>query len=139
MQWNTQTEDIVAGCAVSSHWMTTLACRFAVTPLTEDCGILEWVPKTGTLRSAVQGIYQQEGHFDPRRTNSVIDAMYKQHEHKYQVGMAASGVACLLVILPCCWLKVVTTCMNVVRNLASAPQWSHAPALLDGHLCLAGC
>jgi hypothetical protein len=56
-----------------------------VTPLTEDCGILEWVPKTGTLRSAVQGVYQQEGFFDPRRTNTTIDGMYKQHEHKYQV------------------------------------------------------
>ena len=61
------------------------AFRFAVTPLTEDCGILEWVPRTGTLRSAVQGIYQQEGFYDPRRTNTTIDGMYKQHEHKYQV------------------------------------------------------
>jgi hypothetical protein len=59
-----------------------------VTPLTEDCGILEWVPKTGTLRTAVQGIYEQEGHFD-RKTNGVIDSMYKHHEHKYQVCAAA--------------------------------------------------
>ena len=63
-----------------------------MTPLTEDCGILEWVPKTGTLRSAVQGMYQQEGLFDPRRTNGTIDSMYKHHEHKYQVGAVAGQV-----------------------------------------------
>lgn len=69
------------------------ATRFAVTPLTEDCGILEWVPKTGTLRIAVQGIYEQEGHFD-RKTNGVIDSMYKHHEHKYQVCAAAGQALC---------------------------------------------
>ena len=68
--------------------MSCPATRFAVTPLTEDCGILEWVPKTGTLRTAVQSIYEQEGYFD-RKTNGTIDHLYKQHEHKYQVLQAA--------------------------------------------------
>ena len=63
-----------------------------MTPLTEDCGILEWVPKTGTLRTAVQGMYQQEGLFDPRKTNGTIDSMYKHHEHKYQVWAVPSQI-----------------------------------------------
>lgn len=53
-------------------------CRFAVTPLTEDCGILEWVQKTGTLRHSVQRVYVQEGLFH-NRTNQVIQRLYDTH------------------------------------------------------------
>ena len=34
---------------------------FAVLPLTEDCGIIEWVPNTTGLRHVIQALYVQDG------------------------------------------------------------------------------
>lgn len=50
--------------------------RFAVVPLTEDCGIVQWVPHTVGLRHCIQDVYAAEGLFDPHTTNSGIKAMY---------------------------------------------------------------
>ena len=50
--------------------------RFAVLPLTEDCGLVEWVPHTVGLRHCVQDVYAAEGLFDPATTNAAIKALY---------------------------------------------------------------
>lgn len=61
--------------------------RFAVTPLTEECGILEWVPNVAPLRNAVEGMYRQDKLFD-NTTNSTIKRIWEAYPHK---------VPCLLV------------------------------------------
>lgn len=56
---------------------------FAVVPLTEDCGMVEWVPNTTGLRHALESVYSAAGlfqHKDSRqkeRTLKVIDKIYK--------------------------------------------------------------
>lgn len=50
--------------------------RFAVLPLTEDCGLVEWVPHTVGLRHCVQDVYAAEGLFSRETTNGKIKAMY---------------------------------------------------------------
>jgi hypothetical protein len=47
-----------------------------VVPLSEDCGFIEWVPDTLTLRSACQGSYEAAGLFDRRLTNAGIKKLY---------------------------------------------------------------
>ncbi|CAL5040806.1 unnamed protein product [Urochloa decumbens] len=48
---------------------------FAVVPLTEDCGMIEWVPNTRGLRLILQDIYTAHGKFD-RMKNSQIKKIY---------------------------------------------------------------
>lgn len=45
---------------------------FAVTPLSEDCGILEWVCNTRGLRHILQDLYAAENLFDRNNTNKQI-------------------------------------------------------------------
>ncbi|KAL6873568.1 hypothetical protein ACP4OV_013650 [Aristida adscensionis] len=49
---------------------------FAVVPLTEDCGMIEWVPNTRGLRQILQDIYITCGKFDRAKTNSQIKKIY---------------------------------------------------------------
>ncbi|GAB4817356.1 hypothetical protein N2152v2_004402 [Parachlorella kessleri] len=49
--------------------------RFAVIPLTEDTGLVEWVPNTTGLRHCLQEIYTTEGIFQ-RSTHQTIRKMY---------------------------------------------------------------
>lgn len=51
---------------------------FAVIPLTEDCGMVEWVPHTRGLRHILQDIYITCGNFDRQRTNPLIKKIYEQ-------------------------------------------------------------
>ncbi|ESQ47406.1 hypothetical protein EUTSA_v10027615mg [Eutrema salsugineum] len=51
---------------------------FAVVPLTEDCGMVEWVPHTRGLRHILQDIYISCGRFDRQRTNPQIKRIYDQ-------------------------------------------------------------
>lgn len=51
---------------------------FAVIPLTEDCGMIEWVLHTRGLRHILQDIYVAAGKFDRQRTNSYIKRLYDQ-------------------------------------------------------------
>ncbi|KAK9807336.1 hypothetical protein WJX73_002849 [Symbiochloris irregularis] len=53
--------------------------RFAVTPLTEDCGLIEWVSHTGSLREALTSLYVAEGLFDPRTSHGQIRHIYEKH------------------------------------------------------------
>lgn len=52
--------------------------RFAVAPLTEECGLVEWVFNTHTFRNCCQEVYMQEGLFDPKYTNPKIKHMYEK-------------------------------------------------------------
>eukprot|EP00897_Mesotaenium_endlicherianum_P000569 jgi/Mesen1/10512/ME000083S10013 len=53
---------------------------FAVLPLTEDCGMIEWVPHTRGLRHILQDVYSAAGKFDRLRTNPMIKKIYDQHQ-----------------------------------------------------------
>lgn len=49
--------------------------RFAVIPLTEEAGLVEWVPNTTGLRHCLQEVYAAEGLY-VRSTNSTIRKTY---------------------------------------------------------------
>eukprot|EP00963_Diacronema_lutheri_P004971 scaffold363_cov331-Pavlova_lutheri.AAC.92 len=49
---------------------------FGVIPLTEECGLIEWVYNTTGLRHVCQDVYTREGLFDRRRTNPQIKKIY---------------------------------------------------------------
>jgi serine/threonine-protein kinase ATR len=51
---------------------------FAVIPLTEDCGMIEWVLHTRGLRHILQDIYVADGKFDRQKTNPLIKRLYDQ-------------------------------------------------------------
>ncbi|KAI4367378.1 hypothetical protein MLD38_023121 [Melastoma candidum] len=55
---------------------------FAVIPLTEDCGMVEWVPHTRGLRHILQDTYIALGKFDRQRTNPQIKRIYDQCQAK---------------------------------------------------------
>ena len=48
-------------------------------PLTEDCGIIEWVPRTSGLRQCCESAYMAEGLYDRRLTNPSIKKLYDAH------------------------------------------------------------
>ncbi|KAG6526427.1 serine/threonine-protein kinase ATR-like [Zingiber officinale] len=49
---------------------------FAVIPLTENCGMVEWVPHTRGLRTILQDLYSSCGKFDRQQTNPKIKKIY---------------------------------------------------------------
>lgn len=53
---------------------------FAVIPLTEDCGMVEWVLHTRGLRHILQDIYVSIGKFDRKKTNPTIKQIYDQNQ-----------------------------------------------------------
>ena len=53
---------------------------FAVLPLTEDCGLIEWVPHTTGLRLVLQDQYQRAGMFDRRTSTAEAKTIYEQGE-----------------------------------------------------------
>ncbi|GFP89089.1 serine/threonine-protein kinase atr [Phtheirospermum japonicum] len=53
---------------------------FAVIPLTEDCGMVEWVHHTRGLRHILQDIYISSGKFDRQKTNPQIKRIYDQSQ-----------------------------------------------------------
>ncbi|KAH9318621.1 hypothetical protein KI387_020390 [Taxus chinensis] len=53
---------------------------FAVIPLTEDCGIVEWVPHTRGIRHILQDLYIACGKFDRQKTNATIKRLYDHCE-----------------------------------------------------------
>ncbi|KAJ0966927.1 hypothetical protein J5N97_023844 [Dioscorea zingiberensis] len=55
---------------------------FAVIPLTEDCGMVEWVPHTRGLRQILQDIYVACGKFDRQKTHPLIKKIYDQSAGK---------------------------------------------------------
>ena len=55
-----------------------MACRFMVSPLTDDCGIIEWVRHTCSLRSVLDELYKAAG-LDPKAWALKVQAMYDRH------------------------------------------------------------
>ncbi|XP_015941840.1 serine/threonine-protein kinase ATR [Arachis duranensis] len=55
---------------------------FAVIPLTEDCGMVEWVPHTRGLRQILQDVYITCGKYDRQKTNGHIKRIYDQCQGK---------------------------------------------------------
>ena len=53
---------------------------FAVLPLTEDCGLIEWVPHTTGLRIVLQDHYMRANLFDRRTSNADAKAIYDAGE-----------------------------------------------------------
>uniref|UniRef100_A0A1D1YBN2 Serine/threonine-protein kinase ATR n=1 Tax=Anthurium amnicola TaxID=1678845 RepID=A0A1D1YBN2_9ARAE len=65
-----------------SHRRNLYIRTFAVIPLTEDCGMVEWVPHTHGLRHILQDIYITCGKFDRMKTNPSIKRIYDQCQGK---------------------------------------------------------
>ena len=59
-------------------------------PLTEDCGIIEWVPHTTGLRNCCQAAYVAEGLFDPVNTNPSIKKLYDNYPVRHWLLRPAS-------------------------------------------------
>lgn len=47
-------------------------------PLTEDCGLVEWVQHTTGLRHCIEAVYTAEGLFDRSKTNHSIRNAYEK-------------------------------------------------------------
>ncbi|EIE22187.1 kinase-like protein [Coccomyxa subellipsoidea C-169] len=55
---------------------------FAVVPLSEDCGFIEWVPQTVTLRNVCTEVYAAEGLTDMKSTLASVHSTYKNFSGK---------------------------------------------------------
>ncbi|KAG6530237.1 serine/threonine-protein kinase ATR-like [Zingiber officinale] len=58
---------------------------FAVTPLTEDCGLVEWVPHTRGIWHILQDLYFSREKFDKRRTDPKIRNIYDRRKTSEEV------------------------------------------------------
>ena len=76
---------------------------FSVIPLSEDCGIIEWVPNTTGLRHVMQNLYVHEGIFG-RHTHNDIKEIYERWKGRNQENalngitagiFGASGQSCI--------------------------------------------
>eukprot|EP00854_Cymbomonas_tetramitiformis_P001078 gene1078-1627_t len=59
---------------------------FAVVPLTEECGLVEWVPNTRGLRHILQELYEAAGIFVRRANQSLaqLKMIYEKHQNPEQ-------------------------------------------------------
>lgn len=64
-------------CAMFEHCKWVAIGRFAVVPLSEDCGFIEWVPQTVTLRNVCTEVYAAEGLTDMKSTLASVHSTYK--------------------------------------------------------------
>ena len=60
---------------------------FSVVPLTEDCGIIEWVPNTNGFRHCCQDMYVADGLFDRKTTNKDIKETYDRWQGRSYSGL----------------------------------------------------
>ena len=65
-------------------------------PLSEDCGFIEWVPQTVTLRTVCQETYAAEGLYDSKITLPTM----KKILDTFTVSLS-SPRSCLLICLDC--------------------------------------
>lgn len=73
-----------------------------MTPLTEACGLIEWVSHTVGLRYCCQSVYRAAGRFD-RSTNPTIKAMYDSYQasskpFESSIQGSKHGVPCIPII-----------------------------------------
>ncbi|KAJ0746764.1 putative non-specific serine/threonine protein kinase [Helianthus annuus] len=81
MEFNAMINRLLSKCPESRRRKLYLR-TFAVIPLTEDCGMVEWVPHTRGLRHILQDIYISCGKFDRQKTNPQIKRIYDQCQGK---------------------------------------------------------
>lgn len=81
MEFNAMINRLLSKCAESRRRKLYIR-TFAVIPLTEDCGMVEWVPHTRGLRHILQDIYITSGKFDRQKTNPQIKRIYDQSQGK---------------------------------------------------------
>lgn len=81
MEFNATINRLLSKCAESRRRKLYIR-TFAVIPLTEDCGMVEWVPHTRGLRHILQDIYITCGKFDRQKTNPQIKRLYDQCQGK---------------------------------------------------------
>lgn len=77
MEFNSTVNLLLSKCSESRRRKLYIR-TFAVIPLTEDCGMVEWVPNTRGLRHILQDIYLSSGKFDKHKTNPQIKRIYDQ-------------------------------------------------------------
>nr|KAJ0216324.1 hypothetical protein LSAT_V11C300104440 [Lactuca sativa] len=77
MEFNAMINRLLSKCPESRRRKLYVR-TFAVVPLTEDCGMVEWVPHTRGLRHILQDIYISSGKFDRLKTNPQIKRIYDQ-------------------------------------------------------------
>ncbi|CAN4112596.1 unnamed protein product [Withania somnifera] len=77
MEFNAMVNRLLSKCSESRRRKLYIR-TFAVIPLTEDCGMVEWVPHTRGLRQILQDIYISCGKFDRQKTNPQIKRIYDQ-------------------------------------------------------------
>lgn len=53
---------------------------FSVIPLTEDCGIIEWVPHTIGFRQIIQQLYTEAGLYNPKTSTNDIKQLYENYK-----------------------------------------------------------
>ncbi|KAA8546139.1 hypothetical protein F0562_020967 [Nyssa sinensis] len=81
MEFNAMINRLLSKCPESRRRKLYIR-TFAVIPLTEDCGMVEWVPHTRGLRHILQDIYISCGKFDRQKTNPQIKRIYDQCQGK---------------------------------------------------------
>ncbi|XP_057966398.1 serine/threonine-protein kinase ATR [Malania oleifera] len=81
MEFNAMINRLLSKCPESRRRKLYIR-TFAVIPLTEDCGMVEWVPHTRGLRHILQDIYIACGKFDRQKTNPQIKRIYDQCQGK---------------------------------------------------------
>ncbi|KAI3710823.1 hypothetical protein L2E82_40617 [Cichorium intybus] len=81
MEFNAMINRLLSKCPESRRRKLYVR-TFAVIPLTEDCGMVEWVPHTRGLRHILQDIYISSGKFDRQKTNPQIKRIYDQCQGK---------------------------------------------------------
>ncbi|CDP14533.1 unnamed protein product [Coffea canephora] len=81
MEFNAMINRLLSKCPESRRRKLYIR-TFAVTPLTEDCGMVEWVSHTRGLRPILQDIYISCRKFDRQKTNPQIKRIYDQCQGK---------------------------------------------------------
>ncbi|KAK3006551.1 hypothetical protein RJ639_017706, partial [Escallonia herrerae] len=81
MEFNAMINRLLSKCPESRRRKLYIR-TFAVLPLSEDCGMVEWVPHTRGLRHILQDIYISSGKFDRQKTNPQIKRIYDQCQGK---------------------------------------------------------
>ena len=87
---------------------------FAVLPLTEDCGIIEWVPNTTGLRHVIQALYVQDGIY----TKQTLGDVKRMHES--------------LKATPTTWMSEILKKFPPVFHRWFLNRWKDRPAAWHG-------
>lgn len=107
---------------------------FAVVPLTEDCGMVEWVPHTRGLRHILQDIYMSCGRFDRQKTNPQIKRIYDQCAAKKECEMLKTKILPMFPPLFHKWF--LTTFSEPAAWFRSRVAYAHTTAVwsMVGHV-----